>query len=67
MTPEEKIMQLSVGKVVKWNRSKYPNHVLYVHIIGFVTCSGWTLSTGVIVNNHGSQLSAPVPSEELEL
>lgn len=67
MTPEEKIMQLSVGKVIKWHRSKYPNHVLYVHVVRFETRSGWTLNTGVIVNNYGSQLSTPVPLEEIEL
>lgn len=65
MTYEEKIMKLSIGKVVEWHRQKYPNPILYVHVVGFEHRSGWSLGTGVVIDNYGRR--DVIPLEEIEI
>jgi hypothetical protein len=43
------LKQLYVGRVVEYHRPHYPNDILYVHVVRFVS-RDWTLGIGVLVN-----------------
>ena len=49
------LKQLYVGRVVEYHRQKYPNPTLYVHVVRFQEKCGWTLGTGIVVNNLGRE------------
>ena len=57
--------QLYVGRVVEYHRQKYPNRTLYVHIVRFEEKCGWTLGTGIVVNNLGREHT--ISLEEIRL
>lgn len=64
----ELLKQLYVGRVVEYHRPHYPNHKLYVHyvhIVRFREMCGWTLGTGVVVNNLGREHT--ISLEEIRL
>jgi hypothetical protein len=59
------LKQLYVGRVVEYHRQKYPNPTLYVHIVRFEEKCGWTLGTGIVVNNLGREHT--ISLEEIRL
>ena len=59
------LKQLYVGRVVEYHSSKYPNPTLYVHVVKFQEKCGWTLGTGIVVNNLGRELT--ISLEEIRL
>ena len=65
MSPEQKIKELYVGRVVEYHRPHYPNRTLYVHIVRFEEKCGWTLGTGIVVNNLGREHT--ISLEEIRL
>ena len=65
MTPEQKIKELYVGRVVEYHRPNYQEHILYVQIVRFKEMCGWTLGTGIVVNNLGREHT--ISLEEIKL
>ena len=59
------LKQLYVGRVVEYHRQKYPIPTLYVHIVRFEEKCGWTLGTGIVVNNLGREHT--ISLEEIRL
>ena len=59
------LKQLYVGRVVEYHRPHYPNNILYVHIVRFQEKCGWTLGTGIVVNNLGREHT--ISLEEIKL
>ena len=59
------LKQLYVGRVVEYHRQKYPNPTLYVHVVRFQEKCGWTLGTGIVVNNLGREHT--ISLEEIRL
>ena len=61
----ELLKQLHVGRVVEYHRPHYPNNILYVHVVRFKEACGWTLGTGIVVNNLGREHT--ISLEEIRL
>jgi hypothetical protein len=61
----ELLKQLHVGRVVEYHRPNYPNNILYVHVVRFKEACGWTLGTGIVVNNLGREHT--ISLEEIRL
>ena len=59
------LKQLYVGRVVEYHRPHYPDSILYVHIVRFREMCGWTLGTGIVVNNLGREHT--ISLEEIRL
>ncbi len=59
------LKQLYVGRVVEYHRPHYPDSILYVHIVRFREMCGWTLGTGIVVNNLGREHT--ISLEEIKL
>ena len=59
------LKQLYVGRVVEYHTPHYPNNILYVHVVRFQEKCGWTLGTGIVVNNLGREHT--ISLEEIRL